>query len=109
MAVTSQTTRFKALKLQKAAKLQILTPVITLLQFAYDVTIGTSFTIIQYSAVGFLFALYIVQGFKVFYDDRNRSVKKKERAHSRAMSRAASRVSQNRFSYGGKPPDRHVS
>ena len=55
-------------------------------------TIGTSFTIIQYSAVGFLFLLYIIQGIKVFCDDSKRSKKKKVRAESRAMSRAASRA-----------------
>lgn len=64
-------------------------------------TIGTSFTIIQYSAVGFLFFLYVVQGVKVFYDDSVRSKKKKERSESRAMSRAASRA--NSKAPGGNP------
>ena len=42
--------------------------------------------------MGFLFSLYIVQGIKVFHDDKVRSKKKKERSESRAMSRAASRA-----------------
>ena len=60
LAVTSQTTRFKALKLQKAAKLQILTPVITLLQFAYDLGVGTKFSIPQFVSIGVLMFLYFI-------------------------------------------------
>ena len=59
------------------------------------------FTIIQYSAVGFLFSLYIIQGIKVFHDDKVRSKKKKERSESRAMSRAMSRAASKA---GGKNP-----
>ena len=92
-AVLSLTTRFKALKLQKAAKLQILTPIITLLQFAYDVIIDPKFTWIQYASIGFLFFLYVIQGVKVLVDENKRDKKKKARAESRAMSRAASKAS----------------
>lgn len=60
LAVTSQTARFKALKRYKAAQLQLLNPVITLLQFGYDVSQGTNFNLIQYSAIGFLFLIYII-------------------------------------------------
>ena len=42
----SKTTRFKALKLQKAGKLEILSPIQTMLQFGFDVISGTIFTII---------------------------------------------------------------
>ena len=42
----SKTSRFKALKLQKAGKLEILTPVQTLLQFGFEVLTGVAFTIV---------------------------------------------------------------
>ena len=44
--VITKTTRFKALKLQKAGKLEILSPVQTMLQFIYNVSMGVAFTLI---------------------------------------------------------------
>ena len=57
--VITKTTRFKALKLQKAGKLEILSPVQTMLQFIYNVSMGIAFTLIQWSSISFLFLLYI--------------------------------------------------
>ena len=87
LAVTSQTARFKALKRYKAAQLQLLNPVITLLQFGFDVSQGTPFTISQYSCIGFLFCIYIVQGIKVAYTEKKKSSARKKRSASRALSK----------------------
>lgn len=59
-ALTSQTCRFIALKLQKASKLQKLQPLTTLQQFCFDVFLfHVPYTLIQYCGLGYLFSLYL--------------------------------------------------
>lgn len=79
--VTSQTLRFKALKLQKASKLQKLQPLTTLEQFCFDVFLfHVPYTTAQYIGLGFMFSLYLFQGLKfALYDlprEKKRELKK---------------------------------
>ena len=81
--VSSQTARFIALKLQKAAKLQKLQPLTTLWQFLFDITIfNVPYTLMQYVGLAYLFTIYIFQGLKFLLWDlpkqRKRDMAKKE-------------------------------
>ena len=71
--VSSQTCRFISLKMQKAAKLQRLTPLMTLWQFLFDVFIfKVPIALVQYCGLAFLFSLYIFQGLKYLVFDLKR-------------------------------------
>ena len=64
-SVYSETMRFKALKLHKAAALQKLIPLTTLFQFVFDVSLfHIHYTWQQDAALGFLALLYVGQGLK---------------------------------------------
>jgi len=64
-AVTSQTSRFIALKLQKASSLEKLSPLGTLLQFSCDVFLfNLPYSLMQYICLSFMFAIYVFQGVK---------------------------------------------
>jgi hypothetical protein len=79
MAVTSQTCRFIALKLQKASKLQKLQPLTTVQQFCFDVFLfHTPYVLAQYIALGWLFSLYAFQGLKFLFYDLPREKKSDE-------------------------------
>ena len=67
-----KTARFKALKLQKATKLEILSPFQSILLFGYDIMTGTVFNVFQYATIAFLYLLYTLQGIKLFREDRKK-------------------------------------
>jgi len=68
--VTNESARFLSLKYQKAAKLQKLEPLKSLMQFCFDVFLfGTEYTTMQYAGFGYLLTIYVSQGVKfVAYD-----------------------------------------
>ena len=75
--VSSQTSRFIALRLQKAAKLQKLQPLTTLWQFCFDVFLfKETYTLMQYLGLVALFAIYVFQGLKFLVWDLPRSKKR---------------------------------
>ena len=49
----------------------------TLLQFIFDVSIGTEFTTIQYFAISFLFAIYLIMALRAFFRKNIKKMKKK--------------------------------
>ena len=76
-ALTSQTARFIALKLQKASKLQKLQPLTTVQQFSFDVFLfHVPYTLVQYCGLAWLFSLYIFQGLKFLFWDLPREKKR---------------------------------
>ena len=86
-ALTSQTCRFMALKLQKASKLQKLQPLTTLQQFCFDVFLfHVQYTTMQYIGLGFLFSLYAFQGIKFLVWDLPKE-KAREEAKKAELSR----------------------
>ena len=63
--VMSQTARFRALKLEKAVKLQKLAPLTTVWQVVFDLTIfGKSYNLLQWLGLSLLFMVYIFSGLK---------------------------------------------
>ena len=63
--VMSQTARFRALKLEKAVKLQKLAPLTTVWQVVFDLTIfGKSYNLLQWLGLSILFMVYIFTGLK---------------------------------------------
>lgn len=84
VVICSQTCKFKALQLQKASVLAQLQPLSTLEQFMFDIFLfHESFAPIQFIGIGYLFALYAVQGVKFIYWDipkeKARTEKKKDK------------------------------
>jgi len=78
-ALTSQTCRFMALKYQKASSLQKLQPLTTLFQFLFDILLfHEPFTMMQYIGLGWIFVLYVFQGFKFLIWDLPKERKREE-------------------------------
>ena len=48
---------------------------------------GTIFTIIQYSSISFLFLLYMLQGVKIFSEDKKKEMKRSVLKQAKAKSR----------------------
>jgi len=68
--------------------LQKLIPLSSLFQFAFDVTLfHVTYTLIQYSALGYLMLLYVFQGLKyVLYDSKKKAKKQDERERKKSVA-----------------------
>ena len=78
-SVYSETVRFKALQLHQASSLQKLMPLITLFQWAFDISIlGIGYTWIQDLGLIYLGVVYLIQGLKHARDSRKNKVQQKE-------------------------------
>ena len=73
-SVYSETARFKALKLYKAAALQKLIPLQTMFQWVFDVSIfKLHYTMVQNMGLAYLVLIYAGQGVKhVVYDSKKK-------------------------------------
>ena len=77
-SVYSETVRFKALQLTQASTLQKLMPIITLFQWAFDISIlGISYSWIQEIGLAYLGAVYIFQGVKYAVESKQNKNKNK--------------------------------
>eukprot|EP00354_Favella_ehrenbergii_P007808 CAMPEP_0170453044 /NCGR_PEP_ID=MMETSP0123-20130129/1756_1 /TAXON_ID=182087 /ORGANISM="Favella ehrenbergii, Strain Fehren 1" /LENGTH=326 /DNA_ID=CAMNT_0010715283 /DNA_START=536 /DNA_END=1517 /DNA_ORIENTATION=+ len=75
-SVYSETMRFKALKLHKAAALQKLIPLTTLFQWVFDISIfGIHYSWIQDAGLAYLMLIYILQGLKYAFIDSKKKAK----------------------------------
>ena len=101
-SVYSETARFKALKLYKAAALQKLIPLTTMFQWVFDVTIfGIHYTMVQDIGLGYLVVIYAGQGLKYALYDNKKKKQKEEEHKKKKLARTHSQMSQNQSPKSG--------